>query len=93
MQEHLGVSFSVGSRCEEIIKNVAVSETHDRYTDNQYPDECTFELRTAEICQNAQHVIIVGYFFKLLILQLKRQRTCSLPLRRVHIAAVAVIKQ
>jgi len=93
MQEHLGVSFSVSSCCEEIIKNVSVSEAHDRYTDNEYPDECAFELRTAEICQNAQHVVIVRQLVKLLILQVERQCTCSLTLRRVQVAAVAVIKQ
>jgi len=92
MQEHLRVSFSVGSRFEESIKNVAVCEAHDRYTDNEYPDKCTFELRTAEICQNAQHLIILRDLFKLLILQLERQCTCSLTLRRVRVAAVAVIK-
>jgi hypothetical protein len=68
MREHLRVFFSVGSRCEESIKNVADSEAHDRYTDNECLEECTFELRTAEICQNAQHVIIVRDLVKLLVL-------------------------
>jgi len=47
IRENLRVSFSVGSPFEESIKNVAVSEAHDRYIDSEHPDDCTFELRTA----------------------------------------------